>query len=325
MSRLRAFFARFRPPDRTRESQAIQNTLLDMERRNRSLQEENFALLRQQEQEYAKAQVVERRSEMVEALAMYGAGPWQATGVTVNAEGAVSEAAGTPAVLVKLKERFWELELALEDRGWQRQLAMANTEFSRYGIQQIILICRLYFIKNPLVRRGVELCADYVFGRGFQITSDDEDANTFIEQFLKANAKQLGTSALLQKERTLRTDGNLFWAFFTDQSTGEMMVQTIDAAEIEDIVCDPDNADVEWFFKRRYMQTTFDPELGTMHPQQKVCWYVALGYETKLNGFGTEQDPIIRQDGGEPVYVYHRKVGGIEKVEVWLPRSLPHD
>jgi hypothetical protein len=314
MNRIRAWLSKRLGIDDLQRS--AQQQFLDLQRRNEILQDENRALLLRDREDEGRQRAMEERAEYAEALSMYGAGPWQPTGVAVNEAGKI-EGGG-----VALKERYWELELALEDRGWQRQLAMAQTEFSRYGIQQIILISRLYFIKNPLVRRGVELCADYVFGRGMQITSDDEDANTCIEQFMEANQKQLGVTALLQKERTLKTDGNLFWALFTDQATGMVMVQTIDAAEVEDVITDPDNSDVEWFVKRRWIQAVFDPETGATQQISKVCWYVALGYETNATAFGPQQEPVMRV-AGEPVYVYHRKVGGIEKWRFGCPEVYP--
>jgi hypothetical protein len=319
MKRIRAWLTRILGLDKLQAS--VQQRLLDLDNQNRQLRAENDALAQYARGEDEKTLVLERQSEYAEALSMYGAGPWRPTGVTVNEAGKVDAPAGSTAVA--LKERYWELELALEDRGWQRQLAMAQTEFSRYGIQQIILICRLYFIKNPLVRRGVELCADYVFGRSFQITSEDEAANSILESFLTANAKQLGVSALLQKERTLKTDGNLFWAFFTDAATGEVMVQTIDAVEIEDVVTDPDNSDVLWFVKRRYMQAVFNPDSGQTEQTAKVCWYVALGYETTAKSFGPSREPVVRQKNGEPVYVYQRKVGALEKWRFGCPEVYP--
>jgi len=319
MKRLRAWLSRTLGFDAIQ--QASQQRFLDLERRNAQLLEENRAILEHSRGEDHQAAVLERRAEYAEALSMYGAGPWQPTGVTVTEAGRIDAAPGSTSVM--LKERFWELELALEDRGWQRQLAMAQTEFSRYGIQQIILICRLYFIKNPLVRRGVELCADYVFGRSFQVSSDDEDTNTAIEEFLEANKKQLGPVGLLAKERTLKTDGNLFWAFFTDQATGMVTVQTIDAVEIEDIVTNPDNSDEAWFFKRRWIQSVFDPNTGQTAQVAKVCWYVAFGYDSNAKAFGPEQNEVARQAGGEPVYVLQVKVGGLEKWRFGCPEVYP--
>ena len=117
--------------------------------------------------------------DLREAIAMANGGPWRAP-LTLNATFTSSEAASDSTAVaireggavVALKERLAELELALEDRGWKRQLALANIEFSRYGIQQIILISRLYFIKNPLINRGVLIIYgsqnEQVFRQAFQ-------------------------------------------------------------------------------------------------------------------------------------------------------------
>ena len=81
-----------------------------------------------------RREVLSRISEIREAYAMTGAGPMQ-TGGTNVVESARSGV---------FKEAIAELELALEDRGWKREQALAATEFSRYGIQQIMLISRLF-------------------------------------------------------------------------------------------------------------------------------------------------------------------------------------
>ena len=96
-----------------------------------------------------RREVLSRISEIREAYAMTGAGPMQTGGANV----VESARSGV------FKEAIAELELALEDRGWKREQALAATEFSRYGIQQIMLISRLYKIKNPLVRRAIEISA----------------------------------------------------------------------------------------------------------------------------------------------------------------------
>ena len=91
--------------------------------------------------------------------------------------------AGAPEGTVRLVERLWELELALEDRGWVRELTLANFEFSLFGIHRIIAMCRLYFLKNPFVRRGIQVSAFYVFGRGVTISSPEPDIDEVIHDF----------------------------------------------------------------------------------------------------------------------------------------------
>ncbi len=196
----------------------------------------------------ARNQAERHKAEMRDAYQLMGSGPEMCAYIK-NEPVNVHEAHDG-----KLRESLWELELALEDRGWQRQLAMAATEFSRYGIQQLILISRLYLLKNPLIKRGVYVSAYYVFGRGVEITSDDEAANDAIQDFLAdpQNAKEFGHSGLLEKHNSYLTDGNIFFAFFTEEGTGQVRVRTIDPTEIMDKITDPDDSSVDWYYRRNW-------------------------------------------------------------------------
>lgn len=232
----------------------------------------------------------DRAMMLIETQAMSGSGP------------AMGEA--------QFKERLWELELALEDRGWQRQLAVSQMEFSRYGIQQLILMCRLYKIKNPLIKRGVEICAYYVFGRGVEITSDDDAVNEQIERFLAdpSNAKELGHCGLVEKHASLQTDGNVFFVFFSEKGTGDVKVRTIDPVEIQQIITDPDDSSIPWFYRRTWAQQTFDLTNGVAQVEQKEAWYPALN---------SAPAKMPQQINGKPVFtdhpVYHMKEGGLPK------------
>jgi hypothetical protein len=270
---------------------------------------ESYAIVRQErDQMLFEADPVNRRmltergkiSDEVEAWMLAGSGPSMVAPTRESIKNAL------PAE-IKISERLWELELALEDRGWQRQLALSQVEFSRYGIQQIMLISRLYFIKNPVIRRAVLISSDYVFGRGLEITCDDEAANEVIQAFLVANEKELGHLGLTEKDQTLHTDGNLFFVLFTDEGTGEQSIRTIDATEIDDILTDPDDSSRPLYYKRRWLPRVFDPVAGVNRFQpQEQRWYPAIDNE--------KPEAII---GGIEVLVdqpvLHMKTGGIAK------------
>lgn len=255
--------------------------------------------------------------DLREAIALAG-GPWIGPGPAGTMEIAPRES--DSRAVVSLKERLAELELALEDRGWQRMLASAETEFSRWGIQQLILVSRLYKIKNPLVRRGVEVSASYIFGRGLEISSPDESANEVLQDFFysQRNLAEIGHRALVEKEETLHTDGNLFLAFFTSQETGETVVRTIDAIEIEEIITDPDDQSIPWFYHRRWNQQNFDAATGVVTPKLMEGWYVAMGHEpgavTQIKG-----KPLQLDRNGMPIPVLHVKVGGLPKWHFGCP------
>lgn len=229
---------------------------------------------------------------------------------------------GAPSGIVALSERLWELELALEDRGWIREINLNQFEFSLMGIQRIIGICRLYALKNPLIRRGVQVIAFYVFGRGVTISSDDPDENAALQAFFQnpRNAAELGHTALVKKQQQLWTDGNIYWVFFSDEQTGELIVRTIDPIEIVDIVTDPDDASQECYLHRRWMAQTFDPETGVKSPTPQEAWYPALGYDPPVrpDTIGANKTKVLWDSP-----VMHWKAGGMAKWLYGVPLAYP--
>jgi hypothetical protein len=268
-------------------------------------------------------------AEIAEAQAMGGAGPWapSLTGAgdvpIVRLPVAVAESLGLTRVdKVELEEAgpvgdaplgSWGMyELMLANVGWQREINYSWLEFSRWGIQQIVLICRLHYIKNPIARRLVDVIAQYVFARGFDITTEDEDANDEIKDFLRRNQKVLGHVAMTAQQRAKLTDGNLFWVFFTDEGTGKCDLRLIDATEIQEIRTDPDDADAPQYYQRMWTQRVYDPVTGTPSTKSMRAWYAAIDYDPpageRLKAIGA--DPVLWDSP-----VYHRKIGTVGK---WL-------
>lgn len=271
-------------------------------------------------------------SEIEEAIALAHA-PWQ------NPSGQLQESAnaGVQGLIkarefikdVKLRETIYgmaELEIALDDRGWKRLIASSQYEFSRFGIQSIMLISRLYYIKNPLARRGVDVSAFYVFGRGMDISSPDPDANESLKAFFQdpRNAIQFSHTAFVKKEKQTYTDGNVFWAFFADPQDGRLACRCIDPLEMSDIICDPEDADTPWFYRRDWTEERFDPATGRRTTQQRTQWYFALNYEG-LPNFPANQRmiegyPVALDANGQPIPVYHLKDGDLAGWKFGCPR-----
>ncbi len=180
---------------------------------------------------------------------------------------------GTPT---EFKERLWELELALEDRGWVREVTLANLEFSRLGVQQLIRICRIYAIKNPWIKRGAEICALYVFARGVEIRSEDNTANDVIQDFLERNKKELGHIALASKEQSIQTDGSLYFAL-PAAPDGSVKVTMIDPLEIMDVITDPDDSSVPRYFYREWSRLDTEKNLS---PETLKVWLSGHGLST---------------------------------------------
>jgi hypothetical protein len=206
------------------------------------------------------------------------------------------------------KERLWELELALEDRGWVRETTLAALEFSRYGVQQLIRICRVYGIKNPIIKRIAEICKFYVFGRGIEIRSEDKDSNKVIQAFLEDNDAEMGHNGLAAKETEFQTDGALYFGLAT--AGGNVRIIMVDPLEIMDVICDPDDTARPLYYKRQWTRIDFDPQTGRQTPTMMWAWYPSLelvndgtksGPATFEQGIPVNWDmPILRVKGGCP-------------------------
>ena len=271
-----------------------------------------------------KREVFEFMGEMQEAALMGGSGPWLGP-LTFQESAKPGGLKATVEHGIRARESFGNaqganglFELELSNWEWRREINYGWLEFSRWGIQQIILISRLYYIKNPIVRRLVDVCAVYVFGRGVEVSSPDPDANQAIDDFMERNRKTLGQAALTDLERRKDYDGNLFFCFFDDKDTGDTDVRTIDATEMQDIVTDPDDADTEWYFKRQWFQKTFDEVNGQYKTEGQTAWYPALDYEPDVKPTTINGSEVMWENP-----VYHRKCGTVGKWLFGCPRIYP--
>jgi hypothetical protein len=245
--------------------------------------------------------------ELREALAM--AGPaWQLPKVESGAGGKVLREADAQG-------SYMDLELALQNVEWRREVSGSWMEFSRWGIQQIILISRLYWLKNPMIQRGINVSAQYVFGRGVEISSSDEATNEAIKQLVEDNKAVFGQVALTDQDRRKYYDGNLFWACQTDaKNTGRVKYRTIDPMEIQEIVCDPDDTDIPQLYRRQWIQKFFNYAIGSTDQKSMIAWYPALNYEPadqpkSIGGYEVRWD----------IPVYHRKSGAPAKWQFGVP------
>jgi hypothetical protein len=259
---------------------------------------------------------VERAHELVEARRMAGAGPW----LVAEARNSRDQS-GKLRVAEALTSQggFSELELALNNAEWRRETNWSWLEFSRWGIQQIILISRLYYIKNPIIRRLIDIDACYVFGRGVEVSSPDEDAMAVLKDFFARNKAVLGQVALSEHQKRTNYDGNLFFAFFPDtDSAGTVNVRLIDASEMQDIVSNPEDSTQPWFYRRQWTYRSFDAQTGATMSATRDAWYPALGYAPE---FRTPRINDIEVDWDHPVL--HRAFGRVGQWQFGCPVIYP--
>lgn len=220
-----------------------------------------------------------------------------------------------------LQERLAELELALDDIGWARLSMEAEWEFSREGLDRIVALSRLNTLKNPLIRRGVHLKADYVFGQGVEISARDDEINTALQAFLDdpGNAKTLFSDvALLAKDRALTTDGNVAFILFPNGLTGHVSVRSISIDEIRDVVVNPDDRTEPWFYKRCWTERRFQSAGSSLgfHTVSREAWYPDWRYRPRIRPESIDRVQV-RWDSP----IYHASLGGLDGMRFGVPET----
>lgn len=187
-----------------------------------------------------------------------------------------------------LAESLADLELAFEDRGWERLAVNATREFSPEGLRRARELCRVMTVANPLLKHGLGLRKAYVWGQGVTISvrdqSDDgQDVNAVVQEFLDdpfVKKTLSGTQAHEEMEQAAFTDGDLFLALFTSRLTGKVQPRWLPVDEITDVIHDPDDRIVDWYYRREYVERTIVD--GMTRERIRTVYYPALGYEPQL-------------------------------------------
>jgi phage portal protein, SPP1 gp6-like len=181
-----------------------------------------------------------------------------------------------------LQERIAELEFALDDAGYER-IGDSNfdKQFTKASIDKIAAMARVYWLKNPLIKRAVATQANYVFGQGVDVVAADEDVQTVVDAFMedsKNRAELTGEQAMLTKETELQVTSNLFFTFFTDPLNGATRVRTIPLSEITRIIYNPDDSKEPWYYYRQWQQPK---EVGSQKYEMHQAMYPDINYMPK--------------------------------------------
>lgn len=208
---------------------------------------------------------------------------------------------------IVLTEQLRTLELALENLDWRQLTWQSQYEFSREGLRIITELARLFYLKNPMLKRGIEVQRLYVWGQGWSVKAKDEQIQEIIDSFIddaKNQVELTGHQARMQKETELRTDGNIFLVFFTNIQTGRVRVRSIPMEEIQDIHCNPDDAKEPWYYRRSWNIQTMLPG-GGVQTETRNAYYPDWKYNptsrpAEIGGYSVMWDTPI----------YHIKTGG---------------
>lgn len=210
-----------------------------------------------------------------------------------------------------LQERIADLELALEDRHWLQLTGQADYEFSREGLRRIHEIAQVMYLKNPLIKRGVDVQSYYVFGQGMTLRADDDQVNQVVQKFLNDhhNRAELTTQkAMTAKERELQLSGNIFFVFFVNPATGRVLIRTMPVDEIDDIISNPQDAKDPWLYRRSWVEVRDNN--GIEQTLSRTAYYPDWRYQPKARRPEYAGFPV---HWNEPVY--HLKVGGLSSMK----------
>lgn len=183
------------------------------------------------------------------------------------------------------EERLAELELHLEDEGWQVLGGQAGMEFSRRGLTIINGLVRLYWLKNPLVRRAILTQTQYVLGKGVNIFAKHPLINEVVQEFLddrKNKAELTEHQALTIKETELQCFANLFFVFFVNKYNGHVRVRTVPMDQITEILSNPEDAKDVWYYKREWITQGMDASTGQYRMEPFAAYYPDWRFHTTV-------------------------------------------
>jgi hypothetical protein len=153
-----------------------------------------------------------------------------------------------------LQERLATLEQAIPvfGNGWELMSGASGADFARDKLQDIADFSKIYFLKNPLIKRAVTVQSLYVFGQSYSVTAEEPKVQDILDAFWmnRLNQPVLSHQALMQQEQELQLNGNLFYVFFSGDDG--VTVRTIPFSQVREIITNPEDAQEPWFYRRTY-------------------------------------------------------------------------
>ena len=206
-----------------------------------------------------------------------------------------------------LEESLSVLELQLENRGWQSLAGNVETELSRETLRKINVLARTMWLKNPLIQRGVNVQAYYVFGQGIEVSAEDELVDEVIQDFwsdARNQAELTLQQALLQKEQGLTLFGNIYFVLFEED--GKTLVRSLPVGEVVDIISNPEDAKEPWWYRRVHNVRGMDGET-----KQAITFY----RDWRYMGDDKPTGKLAEGAGFETAPVFHVKVGCLDDMK----------
>ena len=174
-----------------------------------------------------------------------------------------------------LEETLAILEQQIAEQGWISLFGGMGKELSKAALNTLYDLSRVYWLKNPLIKRPVDVQALYVFAQGMTVKGDHPTVDAVVQRFLtdRKNHVMISHQARMALEMDLRLAGNLFLALFTDPDKGRVTVRVFPIYEILDVITNPDDRLEPWYYRRDYWVNKFDSSTGNVTPGVKTVYY----------------------------------------------------
>lgn len=166
-----------------------------------------------------------------------------------------------------LSESLSALQVQLENIGWQRLGAEHQWDFNYQNIITLRATSRLLTIKNPLIKRSVEVQVLYVWALGVTISGIHPLIDGVIQEFLEdpKNYCEIGSKVAREElEKNQQVFGCTYHMFFVNQDNGFVRFRAMDPDQITDIFRNPDDYKENWFYQRTMVN---------QDGKQQITWY----------------------------------------------------
>ena len=171
------------------------------------------------------------------------------------------------------------------------------------SVQRASQLAYNYWVYNPLIRRGVDTISQYVFGRGFSITAEDEGVRQQAQQMWAEYdvQRQMSGAQGIQRHCSLgQVHGNLFFALYPPGRSARK-IRRFEMSQIQRVIYDRWGDPVLWLVIYR------DPLLGP-DAQPTWEWVKSIHYRDRqlVVPEGEEDYPIT-----DEYYMQHMTFGSL--------------
>ncbi|MCC6314203.1 MAG: hypothetical protein IT337_09310 [Thermomicrobiales bacterium] len=241
--------------------------------------------------------------------------------VPLSRNGHLSESRHADALTIALLEsRLGDLERQLQEEGWTRLDEQGAREFTRASLGRIIDLSRVMYLKNPLIRRAVDVGALYVWGQDLTVRAKDKQVEQVVNRFDEDNAATVtGQQASILLDVEKRVTGNVFLALFTNAITGNVKVRPVPVEEMSAIISNPEDRVEVWYYLRQW---TEQPIAGGQVETRKAL-YPDVDYipESKPNTLAVADHGDVEVRWDSPIL--HDKTGAFINWRWGVPETYP--